>query len=747
MRIARQFVFFAVILCLAACVWSVRSSAAPNSFAKKRVVTLVFDDSGSMAGYNDGTGRTVPLDNWKYANYSLQTLAGLLSPDDKLRVINMSVPGEVVEIRLASDNRQRAIDEIRNWNIELSTGTPFKTVRTAIASLEKEAQGKPDAEYWLVVLTDGVFSDFQPSEAQNSDPKRNLELAAKELAAYRQAMESYQATAKSVLLTIETAALAANQELTDTMTAFKKIWQDTLDGTVIESKGTQDIIVRMQEVAALMTNRDPAGNPKQSVKPIYSGDTVQFNSLFPMRRLTLLEQAVQDPQQSTATANPGKLTVDQSDKTSAAMRFDIATPVDPYELNPPIFSSITHYESSSAEGSLPEGTYRIELQDAENRKDRLQFLVEPAFDYKLEVLKRNEDGTDSRQEDEFYFGSRMAAVVRLLRSDTADEPLALTSSARQLLSITGTLNGQQLLYRWDEQQQAYIAEFDMPEASPNELTAKVHVPGFYLKERTISFMGVTPRVFGMVSALTEWSARVNQLSHAAPLKFLVTANGEPIGSEELAKLMPSLKIDTNGKKINFDVKQNGNVIELTPRRHWHVWFTDTGEIPVTLTINGTYPDEQATVRYIATILDISWWDKYGEALVYSAIVLIAGWWIIRVVRKSKFYRQAFMEVNMHNLINGRRIGGYQSTEPFRYSRVSRYLIPSRAESSMIQELSFKAGSKPDHIILPKESQIEGMKVADEVLEEAGLRDIRIYSNEEVIVRNNHMETIYKYIAG
>ena len=74
---------------------------AKGEEAKERVVSLVYDDSGSMRNN----------DRWKYANYALQSLVALL--DEKINFhVPMSKPNDPLNISLAKDKRQMEIEGI-----------------------------------------------------------------------------------------------------------------------------------------------------------------------------------------------------------------------------------------------------------------------------------------------------------------------------------------------------------------------------------------------------------------------------------------------------------------------------------------------------------------------------------------------------------------------------------------------------------------------------------------------------------
>lgn len=135
---------------------------------KKKIVSVVFDNSGSMID-----GQKTPL-----AKYSLQTLAASLGTNDTLIVcpMNQSNGRDPFSIDLTKDDRTDEIASKINKNNNSLNGnglTPLASVDNAIAELVKNGMQKTeelaneelDKEYWLIVLTDGQFDNLDDETA------------------------------------------------------------------------------------------------------------------------------------------------------------------------------------------------------------------------------------------------------------------------------------------------------------------------------------------------------------------------------------------------------------------------------------------------------------------------------------------------------------------------------------------------------------------------------------------------------
>ena len=104
--------------------------------AQRRTVVVVYDDSGSMGNPQ------APNARWRDANYALQTLTGLLAPQDALTVIRMSAPGAAESIDLRSQAAQIAAIQTRPHN---GGETPYAAVETAMRTLEQVAAREAQA--------------------------------------------------------------------------------------------------------------------------------------------------------------------------------------------------------------------------------------------------------------------------------------------------------------------------------------------------------------------------------------------------------------------------------------------------------------------------------------------------------------------------------------------------------------------------------------------------------------------------
>ena len=156
---------------------TVSAATEETSYTKNKVVSVLFDNSGSMKEADNKE-----VFRWEYAKYALQTLMTTLGSNDKLIITPMNKKdswdevenwkdSDVIEVNLGAENREAEISRVMNQTF-LGTapqgGTPEDGIAVAVQQLvnrygmkttaEIAADEKSENEYFLVVLTDGAFN-------------------------------------------------------------------------------------------------------------------------------------------------------------------------------------------------------------------------------------------------------------------------------------------------------------------------------------------------------------------------------------------------------------------------------------------------------------------------------------------------------------------------------------------------------------------------------------------------------------
>ncbi len=143
-----------------------RSARADEISYKKKIVSVLFDNSASMNSVN----------KTELAKYSLELLVALLGSEDELYITPMNVNKTAYfKVDLTVEDRFSEIQKkiVDNADLNGSGGTPAESVGRALSVLTDRGllsagssyDETRNVEYWLVMLTDGEFQGAQNSTA------------------------------------------------------------------------------------------------------------------------------------------------------------------------------------------------------------------------------------------------------------------------------------------------------------------------------------------------------------------------------------------------------------------------------------------------------------------------------------------------------------------------------------------------------------------------------------------------------
>jgi len=147
--------FLAIFICL----FQFAIPTYAESVRNKKIVSIVYDDSGSMH-LNEQL-------KWAYANYAMQAFAGMLNREDVLMINYMSSvqQGNNTPVTIDTSNRENSVNMIRTHTT--SGDTPFAAIDAAHKNLKSYHDNNSNTQYWLVVMTDGEFNSTELSKVEN----------------------------------------------------------------------------------------------------------------------------------------------------------------------------------------------------------------------------------------------------------------------------------------------------------------------------------------------------------------------------------------------------------------------------------------------------------------------------------------------------------------------------------------------------------------------------------------------------
>lgn len=128
------------VMCVAA--FSVSGTDSPKHIP--RIVSVVFDDSGSM--YNE-------TDRWAYTSYAMQAFVAMMGEEDVLYITYLNAKSDPVKVTLSKSGKQSYIDTIEK--AMFGGGTPNRLSKGKDCLVTEYASYGKNAKYYLVVMADG----------------------------------------------------------------------------------------------------------------------------------------------------------------------------------------------------------------------------------------------------------------------------------------------------------------------------------------------------------------------------------------------------------------------------------------------------------------------------------------------------------------------------------------------------------------------------------------------------------------
>lgn len=673
---------------------------AKGEEAKERVVSLVYDDSGSMRNN----------DRWKYANYALQSLVALLDEKDTFSYVPMSKPNDPLNISLTKDKRQTEIEGIGAWKTYLNT--PFSAVETAMQSIKKEADIDGKREFWLIVLTDGAFNDLE------KDKIGGKEQILQKLAQFKKEMDAKKISLHPILITMEE---DLGQQEKAQLNTFKEIWKKEINGVTMPSSGEDGIVKSVNQVAALVANRDPFSSVESIVKTKVVGKKVEITTPFPLKRMTLVRQSPSLPDyQVTQISKPLQL---QSS-------FSIHAPGEAK-----LFGNIVHISTENEEVIKP-GTYTIEV-DRDIEKEGLQVLVEPALNYTVSTYDKEDK--DRKNVEEMY-----EDVTAVIEAKPTELPVQSSYFQAEV-----EIDGKQYAMKWDDKRHVFYYETKLTKGL---VRGKVHmnIKGFYRQTKEFKIETTKKPKLSLQTVTKDYEEKVTNLENSKPFIIQPQLDDKPMTEEAVKKLLKSTGV-TSKQSINYEIKQHGNQINIYPRPHYSDTFnfTDTGTVEATIVVQDSkLPKVKKDITL--HIQNAPFYEKY--ALIFKFVIpitlllLIVGIIVLGWIVRPRFHRKALLYYEWDQEVAKDWL--YQSEPELLKNKWWKHYfgIPYRAERKTVQSVTFIAKKGSKSIFVAKESQIVGMIIDGMFIteDEVGMEHKTLYPNELLVIDRGYGKEIYKY---
>lgn len=667
-----------------------------SAAAQTRTVVVVYDDSGSMGNPQS------PLGRWRDANYALQILTGLLAPRDALTIVRMSAPTTPEAVDLS---QQAAHIAAMRAAPHPGKETPYTAVETAMRVLEQATErearaGTPATEKWLIIVTDGEFSHDSAATVQGvqADIQRFVRTTG---------------TRTGIFLIAGVQSQAAD------------LWVQDGQARRYEAPDRSQIVEQMRRIAADITSRSDTPPPIQ-----YSGSTIAFTSEFPLRRVTVLQHAGDTAQLAGLR---------QARSGREGLRIPTALdPAMPARSGNPVFGRIHHLGGAGADAVIPAGTVTL-VFDGPVDASRVQVL--PEVDARLAVWLTDDAGRPLRMqgtvptlcEGEPF---RIRATLLSPQGDTLVRRIRAGSSLR-LEAVYGAR-------RIPLAPAGGFFEAAVP-AGRGDSTVSVSAayPGYFnYRSRIYTVRGeeCRPRVLGWMP-VAPWSAKVTELEGAPPIDLVPTVDGAPVPAAELERW--TLRRTDDGK-LPVEIERTAQGWRLRPKTRWGLaCCTPTGNIPVEVEAKSPNPREPVLRTTVPLrVEDVGFWKKCGWLVILALLAILLSLYIFLLLRKRRFCRGSEI---VYERITPLARGRPQTEALVGKSWLVRMLLPTRAERTTVIEVTFEAGSRCGHILIPPEAQTEQMYVSGEQIEDPGRRPVRVAQGDALeIRRGGGRRDVYTY---
>ena len=542
-------------LLLAGLLWSLfcmspAALADTLSVRNRKIVSVVYDDSGSMAG-----------EKWEYTNYAMQCFAAMLNKEDRLDITYMSTYRRG-SFSVDTGNRADSVRKIREHTD--SDDTPVEAVDVAFQTLESVKDTNPNSQYWLIVMTDGQMDDVE---------SRINKIA--------QATMPNGTAPHIVFLTI----CDTDKEFTPTFDPYPNI----------ENRSAQtadEIIGVISDIACNIAGRFPV---ESGAIKVINDTTVEITSDLPLINIGILSQRSTAQVVSAVAQNGNALRNEGDVPVKAPDMFPDALPA---EAVAALNGNVALL--SAAAGNIPAGTYTVTFS-APIAKEDLVVMFEPAFELRLELSVGGTVITDPSQLTESSLVD-VEAVLYELGTGTKIAMSMLPSGYQTSISLSE--NGKPI--RTDKSLKLSGVEL---KAVETEITASLDIPGFFTAVDTVHFIPTPTLLSNMTAELHyDGSARMTDMAtglsdadnvvyateldtNQTGIAFRLYIDGKPITKDKALSLQPLFEQRLTMDFPNYEVTvaNDGRLIVSPNKTHLPAlvyWWTYGGEHTVSCTYDG-----------------------------------------------------------------------------------------------------------------------------------------------------------------
>ena len=497
-------------------------SASAESLYIRKIVSVVYDDSGSMEG-----------DKWANANYAMQTFCGMLNSEDQLYITYMSrskkVKGYSPEnIDLSTRGIQSSVDTIRNHTE--SSSTPFKAVEMAYNKLKSINDSNVNTQYWLVVITDGDFDEIQDETKQKKKDFLNEKLG--KFADSKIPNGTYP----------QITFLGIGDVASPDKDSSKGIY-------TYSSAGAGGIIGAMAEMADRISGRTRLD--KNDVKKT-DDKTIQVSSSIPLLNIAVLVQGSKAKITDVIHNNEKNIPILRTASLSYPQRNDLVGGA---------------YLLGNSGKVIESGTYNITFDQNVDLKD-VVVLFEPALEMRMTISANGKTVSDLGELDKLSERDKISVSCKIYEMGTNKEiPHSLMPSGTKY-SLSVIEDGK--VTEQSKDHNMTVSDYSLKNVK-TEIKAAVSIKGFNPIEHSVKFtpLKYVPQITYSISSFYENNVKSIRYDDVAgnrdfSIGFIVYADGNPITDADAVKaLKPSVDVSPDGNGGTVTYSDDGRII-FTP---------------------------------------------------------------------------------------------------------------------------------------------------------------------------------------
>ena len=518
--------------------------AYAQSLYARKIVSVVYDDSGSMISYEGGK-------NWAYASYALQAFCGLLNSEDRMFVTYMTDViedpyAQPIEIDLSNGGVQGSVDTIRSHTD--NGNTAYYAIDIGFNALASVQDNDENTQYWLVVITDGAMSVTE-NELTN------------DLLGYCDMTMPNGSKPQITYMAIGASATKPKEYIDK--------------GLYVEDPNGIEIVDVMSEIADRVSGRTRLSNKDITV---VDDKTIRVNSTVPLLNIAVLMQNTDAKVQNVKYEEGSGLVIDRA----VNIRYPDANG---WKTDKSLVGST--FLINNGDKNITAGGYEITF-DKPVSKNNFVVMYEPAIELRLTITCNGEPVENYFDLNNAHAEDKISISYELYEMGTENK-IEMSMLPKGTSSEIAVYEGDQVK-KSSSGEEMSISEYSLSQTE-TEIRASINIGGFNPIEVKIPF---TPKEKAIrYTIVAEYddgvkSVKLDDLPMNRQLRivFTVLADGVPVTDPAIVKnLGANISVSPNGNSGSTEYTNDGKII-FTPNYSDNDSMSGMFEVTVTCEIDG-----------------------------------------------------------------------------------------------------------------------------------------------------------------